>query len=154
MSIGFMWNDFTVTSDEPALAFDEGRGMVYGEATTRQILADSSGRHSTLRAVFRAHQHAPMLNPMMRRLIASHGAFRHWQSGDNRRIHPADISELSRILDTAGERAIPTGSVWTFNVSPDSYYGISCAFDDNVMGILRVAEPFDAWRLRVVTLKR
>ena len=152
--IGFMWNDFTVTGDEPPLAVDEGRGLVYGEGTTRQIFAASSGRNSSLRAVFRAHQHAPALNPMMRRLMASQGVFQHWQNGDTTPLHFADISQLSRVLDTGRERSIPPGSVWTFNVSPDSSYGAACGFDDDVMGILRVAGPFAGWRLRVVTLKK
>ncbi|MCB1095949.1 MAG: hypothetical protein KDN22_10275 [Verrucomicrobiae bacterium] len=53
-------------------------------------------------------------------------------------------------LDTAPERSIPDGSVHTFNVSPDSIYGVKCEYGFETIGILTFAEKFEDWRLEVV----
>src|SRR5690606_13496594 len=80
--LGFMWNDFTAVTGEPQFAIDPGRAFVYGDETTRRVLRRAAGPTHALRAIFRGHQHAAELNPVMRRLLASRGLFRHWQPTD------------------------------------------------------------------------
>src|SRR5258706_243175 len=82
------------------------------------------------------------LSPMVRRLGASRGAFRHWQEADSRSLANASVSQLSRTLEQTEERAIPPGSVWTFNASPDSVYGEGSRFNFDTFGILKVARNF------------
>jgi hypothetical protein len=147
--IGFMWNDFSVVRGEPQFDFDPGRAFVYGESATRFILRQHSGIRR-IQGVFRAHQHATILNGMMRRLKASHGVYRHWQENDSLGLMNAEIPLLARKLEISEERAIPPLSVWTFNVSPDSVYGHACDFSFDTFGILTTASAFEDWRLRVV----
>jgi hypothetical protein len=149
-ALGFMWTDFTVVGGEPAFRIDPGRGAVYGEEPTRLLLNASGGTNSALRALMRGHQHSSVLNPMMRRLVASRGVFQHWQSNDSsNRLH-APVSVLAGQLETEPVRRIPPGSVWTFNVSPNSVYGIGSDFDFDAFGIVTVAKNFSEWHLRVV----
>ena len=147
--LGFMWNDFTVALGEPQFAVDAGRAFVYGDRAARQSLADSSRSGYRVRALFRAHQHSGVLNPMMRRLIASRGLFRHWQGTDSHARLDADPALLQATLDIAEERRIPDGSVWTFNVSPDSVYGAGCGFTFDTAGEVTTAERWEDWRLKV-----
>lgn len=150
--IGFMWNDFTVVRGEPDFDYDPGRAFVYGERTTKYILRQHSGTRR-LQAVLRAHQHATILNGMMRRLKASDGIYRHWQENDSVGHLKANEPVLRRTLETGSERSIPPGSVWTFNVGPDSVYGHACDFSFDTFGVLTTAEDFANWRLRVVNQK-
>lgn len=150
--LGFMWNDFSVVAEEADLAIDPGRAFVYGPTVTRQLLEQASTPRRRLRAVFRAHQHASTLTPMMRRLKASRGVFRHWQETDGSQWLTAEPAALAARLETDEERPVPPGSVWTFNVSPDSLYGEGCDFDFDTFGILRLTEAAADWRLRVVNL--
>lgn len=150
--LGFMWNDFTVASGEVDLAIDPGRALVYGQELTRLILEHASTPQRRVHAVFRAHQHANVLTPVMRRLKASKGVYRHWQPPDTTALLDADPNLLSRRLESGPERAVPPNSVWTFNVSPDSVYGAGCDFSFDTFGILTLAEDVAAWRLRVVNL--
>jgi hypothetical protein len=153
LTLGFMWSDFSILKGEAQLGFDTGRlGIVYGELATKRLLEINATEHSRVRAVFRAHQHSTVINPMMRRLKVSHGVFRHWQENDGVALADADEAKLQTVLETAAERSIPAGSVWTFNVSPDSYYGEGCDYNFDTMGILKVAERFEDWRLRVVNV--
>ena len=148
--IGFMWNDFTVLAGEPQFAVDPGRAFVYGARWTQFLLRSASTPTRRVQAVFRGHQQAPRLNPMMRRLIASRGVFRHWQTNDGPALLDAPIPELEKILERAEVRALPPGSVWTFNVSPDSVYGEGCGFTFDAFGLLKTARDFADWRLQVV----
>lgn len=150
--LGFMWNDFSVVAGEPDLAIDPGRAFVYGPTVTRLLLEQASTPRRRVHAVFRAHQHANTLTPMMRRLKASRGVFRHWQETDALEWLAADPAALAARLETAEERPVPPGSVWTFNVSPDSVYGEGCDFDFDTFGILMTAAAVEDWRLRVVNL--
>ena len=93
-----------------------------------------------------------ILNAMMRRLLASRGVFRHWQEADSATMANADSAELAKVLDCSDERSIPSGSVWTFNVSPDSAYGSGCGYSFDAFGILKVGRRFGDWRLRIVNL--
>ncbi len=150
--LGFMWNDFTVTTSEPQFAIDPGRAFVYGHESAQRLFESRSAPGFRLRALFRAHQHSSELNPLMRRLIASRGIFRHWQSGDH--ATPTDPPEqlLKSWVETREERSLPDGSVWTFNVSPDSVYGMGCGFTFATAGELVTAEQWSDWRLRVRNL--
>lgn len=150
--IGFMWNDYTVFSSEPPLEFDPGRAFVYGRSAVEQLLKTASTTNTVVRAVFRAHQHSGISNPMMRRLVASDGVFRHWQTRDNESLADTGPAELRSVVETSTTRSIPEGSVWTFNVAPDSVYGVGCGFTFVTYGVLSLAPGFNDWRLEVVRL--
>jgi len=150
--IGFMWNDFSVLSGEPQFDVVTGRGLAYGSRATEFLLRSAGTESSHVQAVFRGHQQTSVLNPMMRRLLASRGVFRHWQTGDSPALSKAGVSELSKVLEQGAEREIPIGSVWTFNVAPDSVYGEGCGYSFDSFGILKVAHNFAHWRLQVVNV--
>jgi hypothetical protein len=149
-SLGFMWNDFTVFADEPALGYD--RSLVFGPRPTQRILADGSTDKVRVRAVVRAHQHVPELNPLMSRLVACDGVFRHWQDNESTADAKSSVDEIRRHLRPEETRAIPEGSVWTFNVAPDSAYGVGCRCDFVTMGMLKLAPAFKDWRMSVVRI--
>lgn len=152
-TIGFMWNDFSVFEDDPTLAFNPSRlAFIHGAASTRFLLQQASSPGAHLRAVFRAHQHSSIPNPAMNRLIVSKGALRHWQDTDSLAKAQANKQELQRIIETSLRRTIPEGSVWTFNVSPDSVYGNGNDYAFDTMGILETADSFEKWRLQVVNV--
>jgi len=150
--LGFMWNDFSVVRGETEINLDPDRGFVYGEGATRFLLEQAGTNTRRVHAVFRAHQHSSALNPMMRRLKATRGVFRHWQENDSLGILEADPSALTKLLENTEERRVPANSVWTFNVSPDSVYGDGCDFSFDSFGILTTAQSVDDWKLRVVNL--
>lgn len=147
--LGFMWNDFTVFAEEPAFGYDPGRAFVYGKRSTQHILRTSSTSKHKVHAVIRAHQHSGLINPMMRRLVASDGIFRHWQDSDKTTLASSDTGKLQQIIEISPKRRIPEGSVWTFNVSPDSVYGEGCGFDFVTFGILTLGETFGEWEIEV-----
>ncbi|MDO8348938.1 MAG: hypothetical protein Q7T30_01790, partial [Planctomycetota bacterium] len=147
--LGFMWNDFTVLAGEAQFDIDPGRAFVYGDELTRRILDGAGTPQRRVRALFRGHQHASELNPLMRRLIAGRGIFRHWQTNDAAAQRDAAPGLLRGRLESAVERPIPDGSVWTFNVSPDSVYGEGCGFTFDTAGELVTAARWEDWRLRV-----
>lgn len=149
--IGFLWNDFTVLGDEPELGYN--RSLVFGAGPTRRVLKDASTERVRVRGVFRAHQHSGSLNPLMSRLVASDGLFRHWQETESSADAGKKVEEIREGLRPEETRAIPEGSVWTFNVSPDSGYGVGCGYDFATVGILTLAREFEAWRVRVVRVE-
>ncbi|MCW5769714.1 MAG: metallophosphoesterase [Phycisphaeraceae bacterium] len=149
--IGFLWNDFTVFGDEPELGYN--RSLVFGAGPTRRVLKDASTERVRVRGVFRAHQHSGSLNPLMSRLVASDGAFRHWQETESSADAGKKVKEIRDGLRPEETRAVPDGSVWTFNVSPDSVYGAGCGYDFATVGILTLAREFEAWRVRVVRVE-
>jgi hypothetical protein len=150
--LGFMWNDFTLLTSEPHLRDDPKRGMIYGAQATGYLLRSASSNGAQVQAVFRGHQQSPSINPMMRRLVASRGVYRHWQERDSAELLNASVKDLSRILEQAEVRSIPSGSVWTFNVGPDSVYGERCDFSFDTFGILKTARDFPDWRLKVINV--
>ena len=89
----------------------------------------------------------------MSRLLASHGIFRHWQAAESEMGAGSSIDELAKRLETQAIRAVPSGSVWTFNVSPDSVYGEGNHYTFDSFGILTTARNFADWRLRVVNVE-
>lgn len=150
--IGFMWNDFTVFRDEPAFAHNPDRAYVYGQPAVEYLLRNASKGGARVRAVIRGHQHSGISNPMMRRLVASRGVFRHWQELASPAAVAAEPSELAPKLDTRPSRALPDNSVWTLNVAPDSVYGLGCGFNFATFGLLQLAPAFEDWRLQVDTV--
>jgi len=151
--IGFMWNDFSLFEDDPALAFNPSRlAFNHGKASTDYLLRAASSDSAKLRAVFRAHQHTSVPSPAMNRIIASNGAFRHWQPRDSSKNSLSDKAALRKLIDQEPERSVPAGSVWTFNVSPDSVYGSGNEYTFDTIGILTTAEAFEDWRLKVVNV--
>lgn len=152
-SIGFMWNDFFVFGDDPILGFNSSRlAFNHGKQSTKYLLTSASSASSKLRAVFRAHQHSSVPTPAMNRIVASKGAFRHWQKTDSVEQAKANRQTLQKILELDPGRRVPEGSVWTLNVSPDSMYGAGNNYTFDTIGILTLAESFDAWRLKVVNI--
>ena len=148
--LGFMWNDFTVQTNEAQFALDPDRAFIFGQHATRAVLQSASTTNRAVQAVFRAHQHSGILNPMMRRLVASRGLFRHWQEKDSAGLLNSAPEQLATVLEKGESRAIPPGSVWTFNVAPDSVYGEGCKFTFDTFGIVTTASKFEDWRVRVV----
>jgi hypothetical protein len=146
--LGFMWNEFTLVKGQGQLDLDPGRGFVYGDELVKLVLTQSSSATQHIRAVFRAHQHSSVPNPMMNRLVESRGLFRHWQTTDSAQALEAAGPALN--LERGLERGIPEFSVWTFNVVPDSTYGIGNSYQFDTFAILRVAQSFNDWKVRVV----
>jgi len=151
--IGFLWNDFTVFSDEPPFLRNPDRAFVYGRPAVQFLLEHASRGGPRVHAVIRAHQHSSVPNPMMRRLMASRGLFRHWQEPQSAAAALATPAELSPRLESGTERTIPEGSVWTFNVSPDSVYGAGCGFTSVTYGVLQLADRFADWRITVEAIE-
>ncbi len=151
--IGFMWNDFFVFKDEPTIGFNSSRlAFNHGQASTNYLLSVASSETAKLRAVFRAHQHSGRPNPAMNRIVASNGAFRHWQAADSSEKANANQKALKQIIDVAAKRTVPEGSVWTFNVSPDSLYGEGNNYSFDTIGILHTEKAFADWRLEIVNV--
>ncbi len=148
--LGFMWNDFSVSRDEPQLAVDPGRAFVYGDRLTNLILESHNTGGPRVQAIFRAHQHSSLPNPLMRRLVHSGGVFRHWQERDV----PLNASEnLSGSgLETSSTRRLVKGAAYTFNVSPDSNYGIGNNYQFDTFGRLHLSGNFEDWKLEVIQL--
>lgn len=148
ITLGFMWNDFTVFRDEPAFADNPDRAFVYGYAATVSVLAHAGKGPAKVHAVVRAHQHSGIANPMMRRLVASRGLFRHWQEANSPGAVVELVEALSKNLEsTQVPRAIPEGSVWTLNVTPDSVYGVGNGFRFATTGVLMLGKGFGDWRM-------
>lgn len=151
--LGFLWGDFTLQAHEPLLRWDDDRpGWMHGKAGTKILLNDLSDKGPRVHAVIRAHQHSRELNPMMRRLIASHGVFEHWQEADVEALLDAEIPELEKRLNRQKNRSLTEGTIYTLNVSPDSVYGLRCDYDFDTFAIVHVAEAFEDWRLEVINV--
>jgi hypothetical protein len=89
----------------------------------------------------------------MSRLVASDGVFRHWQETETSADAKKTVSWLRRELRPEETRPLPDGSVWTFNVAPDSVYGVVCQCDFVTVGLLKLAPAFKDWRMSVVRLQ-
>jgi hypothetical protein len=92
------------------------------------------------------------LNPLMRRLVASDGVFRHWQENDASEDAKETVDALRRRLRPEETRTLPDGSVWTLNVTPDSMYGVGCRYDFATLGVLKLAPAFKDWRMTVIRI--
>ena len=149
--IGFMWNDFTVSDDEPAFTHNPDRAFVYGQPAVRYLLQAAGRGETKVHAVIRAHQHSSLPNPLMRRLVASRGLFRHWQE-TNSASADAEPAALAKQLENSASRVLLESSVWTLNVAPDSVYGAGCGFNFATFGVLSLGSRFSDWRLAVETV--
>ena len=147
--LGFMWHDFTLYQNASALDEDVSLiRMEYGQALTLGILEAQSTATAKIRGVLRAHQHSRSLDPMMKRLLASNGIYRHWQE---REVMPAEATPTG--LEADSVRPVVDGGVYTFNVSPDSVYGKGCNYHFQTFGILTLTQEFEDWRMEVVNLE-
>ena len=147
--LGFMWNDFTVFADEPAFVHNPERAYVYGRLAVTGILDGINRRGPKVHGVIRGHQHSSAPNPLMRRLVAGRGGFRHWQETNSPAAVVATPAELARKLGLSGAFPIPENSVWTLNVVPDSVYGAGCGFTFAAFTVIQTAARFEDWRLTV-----
>ena len=150
--LGFQWNDFTVFRDEAPFAHNPERAFVYGDPAVQVLLREGSTPGFRLCAVFRGHQHSSQINPLMRRLIASKGAFRHWQESQTPDALAASGPALEAKLEVGPDRPVPLGSVWTLNVSPDSVYGLGCRFTFATCARLRLESRLEEWRVEPMTV--
>ncbi len=150
--IGFMWNDFTVFRDEAAFSHNPERAFVYGQPAVSYLLRSAGQGAARLHAVIRAHQHSGLPNPLMRRLVASRGLFRHWQETNSAAAQNTEATALEKAIETDASRTLPEGSVWTLNVSPDSVYGLGCSFNFATFGVLTLGARFEDWRIAVETV--
>ena len=149
-TLGFMWHDFTLYQDEPGLEMEphSASRLRFGYPLTQSILKLQSTPSARIRGILRAHQHSSDLTPIMERLIASKGLFRHWQEKEiASELDPPPPMESQTV------RPIVDGSVYTFNVSPDSIYGVNCEYNFHTYGILTLAASFTQWRMQVVNLE-
>ena len=89
---------------------------------------------------------------MMKRLLAGRGIFEHWQESDTEDLTDAEIPILQEKLDTEAKRRVQDGAVYTLNVSPDSYYGLSADYDFDTCVILKLAEKFEDWSFEAVNV--
>ena len=142
---GFMWSDFQVNKEDSTI-FDYDRiGFAFGCKTTQQLL-ELTNKEGTkkLRGILRAHQHTAALNPMMQLLLdykkqdpANKGIAKLWTD---------DIKKGNRLWD---------GIVVTFNVSPDTPYGIAGTspgwpgFNFDTIGTLTINGSFEHWTLDI-----
>jgi hypothetical protein len=135
-TIGFMWHDFNLNNEDLGVNFQEGRGLFFSKNATENLLRKHNSGDKGVRGVFRAHQHHTTLNPMMKGLIESRGVYKLWNEPE-KAIFPA-------------ARSIADGLVWTFNVAPNSAYGIGCGFSFDAFAILTVASSYEDWQIQVV----
>ncbi len=147
--LGFMWNDFSLLIEETALTYNPGRAWVYGEKATHHLLSHATTGAQKVQAVIRAHQHSGVPNPMMMRLIAARGVHRHWQLADGPALLYVNSQVLAQNLETGPRRKMVPGAVYTFNVAPDSVYGMGCGYDFDAWARLTTAESFENWTLEV-----
>ena len=150
LSLGFMWYDFTLYQSQPGLMIgpDQTDRLQFGESLTGGILNAYSTPKARLRGVIRAHQHGGGLSPIMKRIVASNGVFRHWQEPTE-----SDEATLAKRLETGSIRPMVDGGVYTFNVSPDSLYGKAHGYTFDTFGILTLAEKFVDWKMEVVNVE-
>jgi hypothetical protein len=137
-TLGFAWFDFAKFG--PSF-WNVGRGLVTDKDLTQAIL-DYQNKNSKkkVRGVFRAHQHSPVTergNPtnLMSELIASEGVYKLWQP-----------------IETGRVRSLQNGLVWTFNVAPDSLYGMGNNYKLDAFAMLRIAEQYKDWQLSVYNI--
>jgi hypothetical protein len=150
--LGFLWNDFTVFRAEAAFAHNPERAFVYGDVAVRDLLCEASTPEMRVCAVFRGHQHSSQPNPLMRRLVASRGVFRHWQETPSPDAMAANVQVLEAKVEVGVSRPVPWGSVWTLNVSPDSVYGQGCRFGFATCARLRLEPRLEDWRLEPIAV--
>ncbi len=138
LALGFMWNDFDV-ADLRSVQHYPGRGLIFGQDLTQQILELQSSTTSKICGVFRAHQHGDP--DMMHYLNVNKGVYKLWRSQDN--------AVARNCADEKNYRTLQGGKVWTFNVGADSVYGQNFGFNFDAYARLIVQQNLNDWKLYV-----
>jgi hypothetical protein len=131
--IGFLWNDFLI-NPEKQLEIIPNRGYSFGKKLTYATLRASATPTKKVIGVFRAHQHDINGSDMMTLILkgATPGVGKLWNA------------------KKWGLQTIWPGIVATFNVSPDSIYGMNLKFNYDTYGILKLGKNFPQdWDLEV-----
>ena len=134
-SVGFMWADFLKFG---ASCFQKGRGLAANQDLTKAVLDfQNKGSQAQVRGIFRAHQHAGIIqqdqpNNLMYELIQSNGVYSMWKA-----------------LETAKERSLKDGLVWTFNTAPDAPGNKNLKYGFDAYAILTIAKKYEDWKLAV-----
>lgn len=134
-SVGFMWADFLKFGPS---CFKKGRGLGANQDLTKAVLDfQNDGSQAKVRGVVRAHQHAGIAQQdepsnLMYELIKSNGLYCMWKA-----------------LETAKERSLKDGLVWTFNTAPDSPGNKNLKYGFDAYAILTVAKKYEDWKLSV-----
>lgn len=125
---GFLWTDFTFSSDQPSL-YDAGRGLFMGQKLAQSVLNSYANRFGgvEVHGVIRGHQHGG--ENIERYYLFPKGLYQHWIPSSQQTREP--------------KFAIRDG-VYTFNVAPNNLYGFG-AFDFDTYAYLTIKGPFQNW---------
>lgn len=133
---GFMWGDFHLDPNAPSNNGASSGRPCHSKQDTYHYLQEASKGRVKLRGILRAHQHGD--DAMMGRILGKDG-----MNNDN---HGACKLWTSRAK--TGNLLWP-GIVVTWNVCPDTVYGLGHGFTYSTHGILTLQEKFEDWRLEV-----
>ena len=129
----FFWSDFAVGDETDSILSGRGRGFLYGKKFFNDVLRFYSQKGHFVRGVFRAHQHYPWPNKIMRLLKENNGVCKLW--GDQ-----GCLPSLS------------SGAVYTFLVAPNTPYGQSVPFSFDTFGLLHTSADFNNWKMDIINL--
>jgi hypothetical protein len=111
---GFMWSEYNVKSTDATTYDKERKVFSCSEKLTQAIIEAASQGKNPLRAVIRAHQHAPT-NPIMKKLFDSHGCTKLWNAKNYRDISLEDRSVLTLLLSPDSNSGLSIGRLASFN---------------------------------------
>lgn len=137
-SIGYMWYDFIPGDLGETVFYRKGRSLAFAKGAVESILEDQNDNTKMVRGIFRAHQHNKNFDGpfnLMQGLKDSNGVYKLWEK-------PED----------SATRSLTDGLVWTFNVAPDSGYGVGCDFNTYAYAILNVKNDYEDWTLQVYNI--
>jgi hypothetical protein len=138
--IGFMWHDFIEHKLDNTIVCRPGRGLAFAKGAVEKLLSRQNKGQRSVRGVFRGHQHSASRKSdpfnLMHGLIESRGVYKLWAEDFETALAPES-------------RTVSDGLVWTFNVAPDSHFGVGCDFNFDAYAILTVALDYDEWSLQV-----
>ena len=135
-----VWCDFTKTG-APRCVFKRGLAINKELAEVMLNYQNDEGRDPenprVVRGVFRGHQHVCERNQdnhlnLMFELVRDNG-----------------VSEVWSGIQKDEQRSLVGGLVWTFNVSPDSQYGLGCDYGFDAYGIVKTQKEYKDWVLSV-----
>ena len=138
--LGFVWFDFVKFGPSQ---WNPKRGLAANEEFTKAVLHYQNRKSEIkVKGIFRAHQHEGNNNSsnpvnLMSELVASKGVYKLWR--------PIEIGQ---------NRSMKDGIVWTFNVSPDSSYGMFHNYTFNAFAVLKIATEYDDWKLQVFNTQK
>lgn len=131
---GYLWGDYNFPDEKKDFSFRTGRGMQWGGDITRKKFELDSTNDTKIVGMFRAHQHSGTTIPT---LIRYGGLYQHFSDNQWSR----SSSDKVRLDD---------GFVVTFNVAPNSKYGMIPGNINMTMGILTLGESFKETNLQPV----